>query len=193
MTSLTQPWIQAGYELFAEEGPTGLKVERLARQVGKSKSSFYHHFADLEVFIEFLLAFHMDRSREIADRERQCNNVIPELLEVILAVKQDLFFSRQLRIHRHIPKFKACFEASSHEVGDAIIGIWAKELGLKGNSHLALMVLNLSLENFYLQITPQSLTYEWLEEYVRGLKQMVQAFKQGEADSTLLSGGPQLA
>ena len=193
MNSLTQPWIVAGYKLFAQEGPAGLKVERLARKVGKSKSSFYHHFADLEVFTEFLLAYHMVRAKDIADRERKCANVIPELLEVILDVRQDLFFNRQLRIHRNIPKFKACFEASSHEVGDAIISIWAQELGLEGNSYLALMVLNLSLENFYLQITPQTLTYTWLEEYVRGLQQMVRAFKEGKLNPTLPREGPQPA
>jgi AcrR family transcriptional regulator len=44
-----QPWINHGYRTFAYEGPTGLKVERLARQVGKSKSSFYHLFADLDI------------------------------------------------------------------------------------------------------------------------------------------------
>ena len=193
MNTLTQPWILVGYQLFAQEGPGGLKVERLARKVGKSKSSFYHHFADLEVFTAFLLEYHMDRALAIAARERKCANVIPELIEVILDVKEDLFFNRQLRIHRNIPKFRACFEASSHEVGDAIIGIWAQELGLEGNSYLALMVLNLSLENFYLQITPQTLSYTWLEEYVKGLKQMVQAFKQGKLNPSVPSEGTQLA
>ena len=184
MTSHTQPWITAGYELFAAEGPQGLKVERMAQTVGISKSSFYHHFADLEVFTEFLLKQHLDRSKEIAELERRCKNVIPELVEVILSVKLDLFFNRQLRIHRNVPQFKACFEASSQEVGEAIIGIWAEALGLQDNSHLAQMVLALSMENFYLQITPQTLTYEWLEEYVLGLQHMVAAFKHSEKQKT---------
>lgn len=52
------PWVEAGYQLFAEHGPKGLKVEVIARHVKKSKSSFYHHFSDLEVFTEELLFFH---------------------------------------------------------------------------------------------------------------------------------------
>ncbi|MFZ4399682.1 MAG: TetR/AcrR family transcriptional regulator, partial [Bacteroidales bacterium] len=40
-------WIIKGYETFAFFGENGLKVEQLAKSVGISKSSFYHHFADL--------------------------------------------------------------------------------------------------------------------------------------------------
>lgn len=64
-----QPWILAGYELFAIDGPTGLKVEVISRKVNKSKSSFYHHFADLEVFTEYLLNYHMERAKAIAQLE----------------------------------------------------------------------------------------------------------------------------
>ena len=49
------PWILCGYNIFSKEGPKGLKIEVIARQVSKNKSSFYHHFADLEVFTEILL------------------------------------------------------------------------------------------------------------------------------------------
>ena len=177
---LLAPWILVGYEIFANEGPKALKVEVIARRVNKSKSSFYHHFADLEVFVEFLLAYHLERAEIIAEQERQCKNVIPELLHLLTEVQQDLLFNRQLRINRDIPKYKHCFEKASATVGEAILGIWAAELGLGDNSYLAQIVLNLTLENFYLQITPETLSYEWLYEYVQGLKTMVQAFKQNE-------------
>ena len=92
MKSTKKPWILAGYEIFAYKGPIALKVEVLARIVGKNKSSFYHHFADLEVFIEILLDYHLDRAAIIAKQESECKNVVPELLLLILEVKQDLFF-----------------------------------------------------------------------------------------------------
>ena len=49
-----KPWIIKGYELFANKGSLGLKVEVISKAVNKSKSSFYHHFADIEVFLELL-------------------------------------------------------------------------------------------------------------------------------------------
>lgn len=171
------PWILQGYTLFAEQGPASLKVEVLSRLVGKNKSSFYHHFADLDLFIEHLLTYHLSRASLIASRERACKNVIPELLETLLEFPTDLFFNRQLRIHRSRPDFAACFQQSSMEVGEAIIGIWAEALGLVGKNHLAQLVLNLTLENFYLQITPETFTYEWLEKYVRDLQILTKSFQ----------------
>jgi len=153
-------WIRVGYEIFSYEGPSGLKVEVISRKVGKSKSSFYHHFADLEIYTSSLLDYHMDRSKLIAKKEAKCKNIVPELLEVILEHKQDLLFSRQLRINRENSAFKICFEKTNQQVGEAIAGIWANELGLEGNSPLSMMVLKLSMENFFLQITDETMTYE---------------------------------
>lgn len=175
------PWIQAAYGLFALEGPSGLKIEVLARQVNKSKSSFYHHFADLEVFTEVLLQYHLERSLIIAERERQCKNVIPELLHLLVEIKEDLLFNRQLRVNRNIPAYKACFEKASAEVGEAILPIWANFLDLSHNPHLAQIVLNQSLENFYLQITKETLTYDWLVNYMGELQMMVKEFKKNES------------
>lgn len=62
-------WLQLGYELFATKGPKELKIEILAKKVGKSKSSFYHFFADLELFVEELLKYHIEQSYTIAKKE----------------------------------------------------------------------------------------------------------------------------
>jgi AcrR family transcriptional regulator len=183
-----QPWILVGYNIFAKEGTTGLKVEVIARKVGKSKSSFYHHFADMEIFTEALLNYHIERAIVIADMEKGCKNVVPDLLNVLIEVKEDLLFNRQLRINRQIPAFKNCFEKSSKVVGEAILGIWAEMLGLGDNSHLAQIVLNLSLENFYLQITDDSLTYDFLLNYVNDLKRMVAGFQMNEKKKIILYG-----
>ena len=178
-------WILYGYELFSENGPSGLKVEVLARRVNKSKSSFYHHFADLELFTELLLEYHIERAKIIADKEGLCKNVVPDLLNILLESKQDLLFNRQLRIHRNNNQFKNCFQKTSQEVGQAILGIWAEMLGLRDNSSLANMVLNLSIENFYLQITEQSMTYEWLLSFVIELQTMVKEFQKTDAHKSI--------
>jgi AcrR family transcriptional regulator len=65
-THKNQSWLFAGYELFAEKGPEGLKIEVLAQKVGISKSSFYHHFADLELFTDFLLKYYLDQAKRMA-------------------------------------------------------------------------------------------------------------------------------
>ena len=96
------PWLEVGYTIFSIEGPKGLKIEVLAREVGKSKSSFYHCFADLELFTEELLEFHEVKSHEIFKKIQHCENFVPDVFEVLFESKVDAFFSRQLRINRHI-------------------------------------------------------------------------------------------
>lgn len=43
-------WLQAGYTLLAEEGARALKIERLCRQVGATRGSFYWHFEDMDSY-----------------------------------------------------------------------------------------------------------------------------------------------
>jgi len=38
-------WLQAGLTAVADDGPDGLRIDRLCRRLGVSKGSFHHHFA----------------------------------------------------------------------------------------------------------------------------------------------------
>jgi AcrR family transcriptional regulator len=49
-------WIQAGLAAVADEGPNGLRIDRLCQRVGVSKGSFHHHFAGAGDFKQALLA-----------------------------------------------------------------------------------------------------------------------------------------
>ena len=92
MNDSMKAWILCGYEIFSREGLNGLKVEVIARRVQISKSSFYHHFADLECFTEMLLNYHLLRAEIISEKEKLCKNVNPELINLLLEFKQDLLF-----------------------------------------------------------------------------------------------------
>ncbi|OBG28675.1 TetR family transcriptional regulator [Mycobacterium alsense] len=45
-----EDWLQAGYAVLAEEGVRALKVERLCRQAGVTRGSFYWHFRDMNAY-----------------------------------------------------------------------------------------------------------------------------------------------
>lgn len=181
-------WILCGYEIFSTDGPNGLKIEVLARKVNKSKSSFYHYFADIEIFRDILLEYHLEKSEIISKRESECKSVNPELLNVLIEFKQDLLFNRQLRINRNIIKFKNCFENASKKVAESIIEIWAEELNIKNNSYLAEIILKLSLENFYLQITEETMNLNWLQNYFKELQNMVAEFEKNSKRTEVLYG-----
>jgi len=179
MREIEKPWLEKGYRFFAYEGPSGLKIERLSKEVGKHKSSFYHLFADLEVFTERLLMHHLHQAKVIAPKELNSKNEV-ELIAVILEHKIDLLFSRQLRIHRENKAFEKCFNQTNLIAISAILPVWKKIIGLTENTSLAQMVLNLSLENFYLQITDETLNESWLLAYFANIRQMVTNFRQAQ-------------
>ena len=73
--------------------------------------------------------------------------------------------------------FEACFCTTTQLTGQAIAVVWAKILGLNDNAHLAGLVLRLSIENFYLQITDGTINHQWFNSYFAQLLELVEAFK----------------
>ncbi|HRI26782.1 MAG TPA: TetR/AcrR family transcriptional regulator [Chitinophagales bacterium] len=170
--NIKQPWVEAGYHFFALHGPNGLKVQPIARYVYKSKSSFYHLFADTEVFTQHLLRHHQARALVIARQAALCTTV-PNMINLLLNCKTDILFNRQLRIHRHIPHFKTAFETANNCVVNALLPLWANALGLAHTPHLAKLIMNLTIENFYLSVTADNLTSQWLMDYLYQIQLMV--------------------
>lgn len=50
-----QEWLDQGLDVLARSGLPGLRVETLARRLGLTKGSFYHHFVDLGDYRRALL------------------------------------------------------------------------------------------------------------------------------------------
>lgn len=169
----TRPWIETGYGIFAHEGPAGLRIEYIARIIGKSKSSFYHHFADLEIFTDLLLEQHLQRSADIAQRMRQCQRLEPDMLDLLVSVKEDILFQRQLRIHRQVPAFGRCIAQAHGPIEEALLGLWSQALGLASRPQLARAMLKLVVDNFYLRITSDTLDQAWLRGYLDEIRGMV--------------------
>jgi len=47
-TSTKQEWLDKGYEHFALYGPENLSINKISKEVGFSRASFYHHFGNIE-------------------------------------------------------------------------------------------------------------------------------------------------
>lgn len=177
MTDNKEIWIKTGYEAFALSGQNALKVEPLAKKVGISKSSFYHHFADLEIFMEFLLTFHLQQSKMIADKEKHVKSIDPELIHILVDHKVDLLFNRQLRFNQHNKRYKEILIESNQIIGNEFVTIWRKDLQLNLTQRQLESLFELALENFFLQINSDNLTYEWLSNYFSNLKRIAQNFE----------------
>jgi AcrR family transcriptional regulator len=173
MIDTKEIWIRTGYESFAVAELNGLRIEPLAKKVGISKSSFYHHFADLDIFIEHLLRYHIQQAYLIAEKERNAQNISPDLIEILVEHKIDLLFNRQLRINRNNKHFHETLVKANDIVGNSFVFVWVKDLNLNLSPKQLEAVFQLALENFYLQINSDNLTHQWLTEYFLNLKSIV--------------------
>lgn len=169
-------WIKTGYEIFAQSGPAGLKIESLAKKVGISKSSFYHHFADLELFADDLLNYHIQQSYVIANKENSAKMINPDLINILVEHKTDILFNRQLRINRQDHRFSEILEKSNQILGNAFVLLWVKDLNLQLSEKQLAGIFELAIENFYLQINLNNLTVNWLSEYFVNLKRIINNF-----------------
>ncbi len=171
-------WIKTGYGVFAQNGEAGLKIESLARKVGISKSSFYHHFVDLKLFVDDLLEYHLQQAYIIADKELKAQKINPDLIDILVEHKTDLLFNRQLRINGNDKRFLEILNKTNTITGNAFVVLWVKDLNLHLSPKQLEGIFELALENFYLQINPDNLNHKWLAEYFGNLKRVVSNFTQ---------------
>lgn len=169
-------WIRTGYEIFSLTGENGLKVETLAKKVGISKSSFYHHFADLEIFLDYLMKYHLEQSAIIAEKEKSVKNIDPDLITILVEHKTDLLFNRQLRFNQQNKVYYETLIKSNQIIGREFVTIWENDLKLNLNRTQIESLFELALENFFLQINSDKLNYNWLSLYFKNLKKIAVNF-----------------
>lgn len=72
-------WLEAGLAVLAQDGPNGLRIDRLCRRLDVSKGSFHHHFAGAGDFKRALLASYETRVVEALDEAiKQATGATPE-------------------------------------------------------------------------------------------------------------------
>lgn len=165
-------WISKGYEICSLKGFDGLKIEQLAKAVGISKSSFYHHFADLEVFFETVFEHHYQKCSILAENEKKCKAIYPELINVLLEHKTDILFNRQLRINRGDTQVAAALRKSKQLLGNYAVMLWAKEINLSYNTCQLEGLFEIATDDFYMQINPHNLNREFITAYFQNLSKV---------------------
>lgn len=176
MTDAKENWIKIGYEIFAISGENGLKIEVLAKKIGISKSSFYHHFAEIDLFIEQLLFYHLKQSAIMAEKEKAANTIHPELICILIEHRMDLLFNRQLRFNQHIEHYKTTLLKSNQIIGNEFVKLWAKDLNLTLSQKQLEGLFELAVENFFLQINHENLHFDWLKLYFENLRKIARNF-----------------
>jgi AcrR family transcriptional regulator len=188
-TPVERPWIDAGYAAFALGGPDALKVEQLARQVGISKSSFYHHFADVPVFIERLLAHHLLRADVLASKAGACTSFDPAFIQHLVEHRVDLLFQRQLRMFRDNAAFQRCFQEAHERVAEQVMPRWAEALGISGQLGPAREMFQVVTDVFYQRLTNDNLSYPWMVELLKEIEAFIRHAMRSQGSISGLGTG----
>ena len=166
-------WLEVGYRDFALDGPDKLSVNQMAKKIGASRSSFYHHFAEVDLFVDELLSYHWNMCQKYNEVGRNsCKSLIPDLYKILAQYPIPLQFSRQLFLNRHIPRydyvFRKSYETSAHIF---VLELFADQLGLQlPESDLNYLFLTLG-EAWYSRLNPQDLSADTLQGHAEDILQ----------------------
>ncbi|MCK5134610.1 MAG: TetR/AcrR family transcriptional regulator [Bacteroidales bacterium] len=173
-----QKWIEKGYEHFAFFGPKNLSINKLSKEIGSSRASFYHHFGDIEIFIIKLLDMHWKVHQQFCTRgARECKNFFPGLYLILEQYPIPLKFSKQLFINRNNPAYNYLFVKTYNASARAfILKLFSEQFGL----HFAYEdTYNLWLtvgESWYSRLDPNNLSAVKMQQLAEEIMNSVLRF-----------------
>jgi AcrR family transcriptional regulator len=165
-------WITAGYELFAQEGPEGIQIERLARILDLNKSGFYYYFGNLETYFEHLMHHHLQQAAALVEKVKTIPNFAPEYIHLMSEYTVPVLAHRQLMRSRHIALFSKTYAQVYQMISPAIIPLWAKFIGLSHNTTLASRYLEMVRDVFFSRVTNDTMSFEFITDIAMDAKEL---------------------
>ena len=159
-------WIEAGYLLFAYEGPNGVQVEKLARNLGRNKSGFYYHFGDRDMFLEELIHHHYLMNEQFRSEIALLMHFDPGFLELLVKYNIPYLFQMQLRRNMNIPLFKEVFYKVKKANELVIVPLWAAHIKLPLNDLLVFKLFDLLRDVVFIRVPSENLQLDLLQEVV---------------------------
>ncbi len=84
-------WLEHALDVLRDEGITGVRVERLARDLGVTKGSFYWHFSDRADLFTNLLSYWTQQYNDVVTRNSQFTEAEPAagMLAAMIKVREE--------------------------------------------------------------------------------------------------------
>jgi len=155
-------WIRTGYSLFARDSKSALNVDKIAKVVGKSRSSFYHNFYDLEDFRDQLFSYHYEQAKKFQKTSILIDDLFPEFIQLMVKYKDWVFFQKQIFLLRfEDPRYLEAFDKVRSVTEEHTASLWIKTAGL-GKSPVSQIrqFFFVIRENFYTRLDYDNWTVE---------------------------------
>jgi AcrR family transcriptional regulator len=170
-------WIDLGYELFSEEGPEGLQVERLARILELNKSGFYHYFGTMENYILILFEHNQNNIELYCQGITKLKDFESGYAQLMIDHKDIVLFHIQLSKHRFKKIYYDEFLRSNKKIESCLIPLWANYVGIRNNRALAESLYFQVRDIFITRATPKNLDKEFLNELINEFKNVINKVK----------------
>ena len=184
---MKEHWLKQGYEDFANEGPEKLSVNQIAKKIGVARSSFYHYFGDIDIFIDQLLEQHWGLTEEFHQAGKtHCKSLMPDLYLLLAEYPVGLRFNWQLFHHRHIPRYNYLF-LKSYEAGaeEFIIDLFARHTKLDLPSPDLFNLYKTLGEAWYSRLNPHDLSASELQKHSEAILEDLSGFINSSLYSSL--------
>ena len=127
----------------------------------------------LELFKDALLAYQIERAHGFANQINDCQNIRPELIEVLLDYKTDIFFYKHFLLYRDKLTVEKHHEKAFKLYENAVLDKWADYFELKDTGVFVRKFNKFLSEHFLLSISLDTYTHDWVENYIIELLDMV--------------------
>ena len=181
-----QQWIEKGYEHFALYGPENLSINKISKEIGSSRASFYHHFGDIDVFIDALLNLHWQIIQQFnLTGKKECKKYFPDLYILLEQNPIPLKFNRHLFINRSIPVYNYLFIKTLNEVSkEFLLKLFSEEFSLKNNEETNNLLVTVS-ESWYSRLDTNDLSAEKMQQIAKDVISSVLKFVSSDLYSKI--------
>jgi len=181
-----QLWIEKGYEHFALYGPENLSINKISKEIESPRASFYHHYGDIDIFIDELLDLHWEISKQLnLTLKKECENFYPDLLVLLAQNPILLKFSKQLFINRDNPIYNYLFVKAYHESANFILlKLFSKQYGLKNNKETLNLLVTVG-ESWYSRLDTNDLSAEKMQQIATDVMNSVLKFVSSDLYSKI--------
>jgi AcrR family transcriptional regulator len=170
----SKKWIEAGYELLAREGPDGVQVEKLARQLDLNKSGFYHYFGDREIYFYELMEYHLEVMEQFFIEVLSLRCFDPDYLKLLVKYKTSVFVQKQIHTNDSVRVFNEGFKKVRIKNEKRVIRLWADYLGLIDNFPLSRELWHMIRDVFFFRITPEKMNLEFIRSVTEEVRNVVE-------------------
>ena len=181
-----QQWIEKGYEHFALYGPENLSINKISKEIGSPRASFYHHFGDIDVFIDALLNLHWQIIQQFnLTGKKECKKYFPDLYILLEQNPIPLKFNRHLFINRSIPVYNYLFIKTLNEVSkEFLLKLFSEEFSLKNNEETNNLLVTVS-ESWYSRLDTNDLSAEKMQQIAKDVISSVLKFVSSDLYSKI--------